>query len=80
MRQFNIEERLICLLDILYKNALSAVLINSATGKFFKTTVGVRKGCLLSPTLFNIYLEEIMRVTLENYKGSVVIGGREFAI
>ena len=54
-----------------------AVIIKCATGKLFKTIIGVRQGCLLSPTLFNIYLEEMMRVTLENYNGSVVIGGRE---
>ena len=77
MRQFNIKERWICLIESLYKNAQSAVIINCAPGKFFKTTVGVRHGCLLSPTLFIIYLEEIMRVTLENYKGSVLIGVRE---
>ena len=77
MRQFNIKERLICLIERLYKNAQSAVIINGAIGKFFKTTVGVRQVCLLSPILFNIYLEEIMRVALENYNGSVVIGGKE---
>ena len=45
--KFNIEERLICLIENLYKNTQSAVIINGATGKFFKTTVGVRQVCLL---------------------------------
>ena len=31
----------------------SAVLLNIQLGEFFKTTIGVRQGCLLSPILFN---------------------------
>ena len=38
----------------------SAVLFNSSIGNWFRTTVGVRQGCLLSPTLFNIFLERIL--------------------
>ena len=44
----------------LYEKATSAVLINGTLGDWFRTTIGVRQGCILSPTLFNIFLEEIM--------------------
>ena len=49
---------------------------NGSTGEWFRTTVGVRQGCLLSPTLFNIFLERIMCETLDDHEGSVSIGGR----
>jgi hypothetical protein len=36
---------------------------------------GVRQGCILSPCLFNMYSECIMRIGLEGREG-VKIGGR----
>ena len=60
----------------LYNKATSAVLFNSSIGNWFRTTVGVRQGCLLSPIVFNILLERIMTDALENHKGIVSTGGR----
>ena len=60
----------------LYDKAQSAVLFNGIPGEWFRTTVGVGQGCLLSPTLFNIFLERIMCEALGDHEGSVSIGGR----
>ena len=51
----------------LHRNCSSAVLLKSQLGEFFKATVGVRQGCLLSPILFNLFLEKIMQETLYDY-------------
>ena len=76
MRLYNINTNLINVIQNLYDKATSAVCFNGRTGAWFSTTVGVRQGCLLSPTLFNIFLERIMADTLANPKSTVSIGGR----
>ena len=76
MRKCNISANLVRTTEQLYDKATSAVKMNGSTGEWFKTTVGVRQGCLLSPTLFNILLERIIFDALEAHDGKVSIGGR----
>ena len=74
--KYNISTNFIQVIKNLYNKATSAVLFNSSIGDWFRTTIGVRQGCLLSPTLFNIFLERIMIDALEDHEGTVSTGGR----
>ena len=76
MKKYNISTNVIQVIKNLHNKATSAVLFNSSIGDWFRTTVGVRQGCLLSPTLLNIFLERIMTDTLEDHKGTVSVAGR----
>ena len=76
MKKYNISTNRIQVIKNLYNQATSAVPFNSSIGDWFRTTVGVRQGCLLSPTLFNIFLERIMTDALEDHEGTVRSGGR----
>ena len=76
MRKYSINASIIRAIENLYDKAQSAVLFNGSTGEWFRTTVGVRQGCLLSPTFFNIFPTIIMCEALDDHEGSVSIGGR----
>ena len=76
MKKYNISTNLIRVIKNLFDKAASVVLFNSSKGDWFRTTVGVRQGCLLSPTFFNIFLEKIMTEALEDHEGTVSIEGR----
>ena len=76
MRRCNVGANLVRTIEQLYEKAKSAVQVNGSVGEWFRTTVGERQGCLLSPTLFNIFLERIMSGALEEHGGKVSIGGR----
>ena len=67
MRLYNINTNLMNAIQNLYDKATSAVCFNGSTRDWFRTTVGVRQGCLLSPTLFNTFLEKIMVDALEDH-------------
>ena len=76
MKKYNISTNLIQVIKNLYSNATSAVSFNRSIEDWFRRTDGVRQGCLLSPTLFNIFLERIMTDALEDHEGTVSTGGR----
>ena len=76
MRLYNINANMIRTIECLYNKATSAVYHDSNIGEWFRTTTGMRQGCLLSPTLFSIFLERIMADALEDHEGTVSIGGR----
>ena len=76
MRKYNISANLVRTIEQLYDKATSAVQMNGSIGEWFRTTVGVRQGCLLSPTLFNIFLERIMSDALEEHDRKNSIAGR----
>jgi len=56
-----INTRLIEAIKALYEGSSSKIKIGNLITKGFKVTKGLRQGCSLSPTLFKIYLERVLR-------------------
>ena len=66
-----------CLLRNLYAGQEATVRTGHGTTDWFQRGIGVRKGCILSPCLFNLYAEYIMRNTgLEETQAGIKIARR----
>ena len=61
LREMRISEHLTCLLRNLYAGQEARVRTGHGTIDWFQIGKGVSQGCILSPCLFNLYAEYIMR-------------------
>ena len=72
-----IPDYLTCLLRNLYAGQEATVRTGHGTTDWFQIGKGVRQGCILSPCLFNLYAEYIMRnAGLEEAQAGIKIAGR----
>ena len=68
---------LTCLLRNLYAGQEATVRTGHGTTDWFQIGKGVRQGCILSPCLFNLYAENIMRnAGLDEAQAGIKISGR----
>ena len=61
LKEMGIPDHLTCLLRNLYAGQETTVRTGHGTTDWFQIRKGVRRGCILSPCLFNLYAESIMR-------------------
>ena len=61
LKEMRILEHLTCLLRNLYAGQETTVRTRHGTVAWLQTGKGVCQGCILSPCLFNLYAEYIMR-------------------
>jgi exonuclease III len=75
MRSMNYPEKIVRILENMYEGTFSAVRIKGELTDWFETVVGVLQGCVLSPLLFNVFLEAIMARALISNEEGITIGG-----
>ena len=75
-----IPEHLTCLLRNLYVGQEATFRTGHGTTDWFQIEKGVRQGCILSPCLFNLYAEYIMRnAGLEETQTGIKNAGRNIS-
>ena len=77
LKEMGIPDHLTCLLRNLYAGQEATVRTEHGTTDWFQIGKGVRQGCILSPCLFNLYAEYIMRnAGLNEAQAGIKITGR----
>ena len=59
MHKYAINPKFVRLLNNMYSKLKTCVSSNGNLGETFDITVGTRQGCNLSPSLFNLYINDI---------------------
>ena len=77
MKEMGIPDHLTCLLRNLYAGQEATVRTGHGTTDWFQIGKGVQQGCIVSPCLFNLYAEYIMRnAGLEEAQAGIKIARR----
>ena len=77
LKGMRVPDHLTCLLRILYAGQEATVRTGHGTYDWFKIGKGVRQGCILSPSFFNLYAKYIMRnAGLNEAQAVIKIAGR----
>ena len=80
LKEMGIPDHLACLMRNLYAGQEAAVRTGHGTMDWFQIGKGVRLGCLLSPCLFNLYAEYIMRnAWLDEVQAGIKVAGRNIS-
>ena len=69
-------DHLTCLLRNLYAGEEATIRTGRGTTDWFQIGKGIRQGCILSPCLFDLYAEYIMRNELDDAQAGIKIAGR----
>ena len=77
LKEMGISDHLTCFLRNLYAGQEATVRTGHGKTDWFQIGKGVRQSCILSPCLFNLYAEYIMRNSgLEETQAGIKIAGR----
>ena len=77
LQEMGISDHLIYLLENLYAGQETTVRMGHGTTDWYQIGKGERQGYILSPSLFNLYVEYIMRnAGLEEAQAGIKISGR----
>ena len=76
LKDMRVADHLTCLLRNLYAGQEAVVRTGHETTDLFQIRGGVHHGCILSPCLFNLHAEYILRNGMEEAQAGIKIAGR----
>ena len=61
LRMYDMDGKLLNGIKSLYVNSLTCVRVKRGESECFRIGSGVRQECIMSPSLFNVYLDSVMK-------------------
>lgn len=74
LRHIGVDEKIVEVIENLYNDNKVQFTLGDITTDWLQNNIGVRQGCVMSPILFNLYLEELL-VRIRKSKKGVKVGG-----
>ena len=71
LKQYRVPQQLIDIIKELYTGTWCCVRTSEGTSEDFEVKTGVRQGCVLSPLLFNCFMDRIVREAMEMTGGGL---------
>ena len=71
LKQYRVPQQLINIIKELYTGTWCCVRTAEGTSEDFEVKTGVRQGCVLSPLLFNCFMDRIVRDAMEMTRGGL---------
>ena len=69
--EYGVKGKLMRAIRSLYEGSEACVRVGGMLSGWFPISQGVRQGCVLSPWLFNVFMDRIMREVKERLQGGV---------
>ena len=61
LRLYGVGEKLLKAVQSFYKASRACVRVENDASEWFLVNVGLRQGCVMSPWLFNVYMDGVVR-------------------
>ena len=71
LAQYGVSEKLCNIIRALYTETKAAARLTGL--KSSTAFANLRQGCLLSPILFNVYIDHVLKIAVKGYEGNVRI-------
>ena len=73
LRKYGVPSHMVSLIEQLYAGTWCQVKMEGEVSERFEVKTGARQGCVLSPILFNCYMDNILREAAESMGGGISI-------
>ena len=74
---YGIPAKIVAILKSWYDGIHSCVRLDGEDGDWFPISTGLRQGCVMSPSLFNAYMDAMMRKVTEDGAGGIMVGSEK---